>query len=156
MQKEQQVGALSIPRQLEEKGFAIVPGVLTSATMNDVIDRIKAHLAERTGRSGHAMRHLVQLVPAVQKVAESPGVRALVEPVLGPKAFVVRSLFFDKTPEANWKVAWHQDLTIVVRNKIEVPQFFRLVHERWPHACSTADCSARTDAHGAAALGRLQ
>jgi ectoine hydroxylase-related dioxygenase (phytanoyl-CoA dioxygenase family) len=33
------------------------------------------------------------------------------------------SIFFDKTPDANWKVAWHQDLTIAVRQKIEVACF---------------------------------
>jgi hypothetical protein len=24
----------------------------------------------------------------------------------------VRGIFFDKTPAANWPVAWHQDLTL--------------------------------------------
>ncbi len=55
------------------------------------------------------MRNLVPGSSAVRKVADSPPVRKLVEPVLGPNAFVARSLLFDKTAEANWKVAWHQD-----------------------------------------------
>ena len=29
----------------------------------------------------------------------------------------VRAILFDKTPDANWKVAWHQDLTIAVQEK---------------------------------------
>jgi ectoine hydroxylase-related dioxygenase (phytanoyl-CoA dioxygenase family) len=32
-------------------------------------------------------------------------------------------LLFDKTPDANWKVAWHQDLTIAVRERIDVPGY---------------------------------
>jgi ectoine hydroxylase-related dioxygenase (phytanoyl-CoA dioxygenase family) len=43
--------------------------------------------------------------------------------VAGPQAQVVRGIFFDKTPEANWKVAWHQDLTIAVRDKKEIAGF---------------------------------
>jgi ectoine hydroxylase-related dioxygenase (phytanoyl-CoA dioxygenase family) len=43
--------------------------------------------------------------------------------MLGTKARVVRGLLFDKTPDANWKVAWHQDLSIAVRQRIEVPGF---------------------------------
>ena len=35
----------------------------------------------------------------------------------------MRSLFFDKTPDANWKVAWHQDLTIAVQQKMETQDF---------------------------------
>jgi len=32
----------------------------------------------------------------------------------------VRSILFDKTPEENWPVLWHQDLTIAIRQKEEV------------------------------------
>lgn len=37
--------------------------------------------------------------------------------------FPVRALFFDKTPTTNWKVAWHQDLSIAVAEKDDVPGF---------------------------------
>lgn len=33
---------------------------------------------------------------------------------------VIKSIFFDKPPNANWIVNWHQDLTINLRNKKEV------------------------------------
>ncbi len=69
------------------------------------------------------MRNLLALVPAVRALADSPGVRGLVEPVLGDGARPVRGLLFDKTPGANWKVAWHQDLSIAVRARIDVPGF---------------------------------
>ena len=32
----------------------------------------------------------------------------------------VRSILFDKTPDENWPVPWHQDLTISVREREEV------------------------------------
>lgn len=35
----------------------------------------------------------------------------------------VRAIYFDKSPTSNWLVAWHQDLTIAVREKREVPGF---------------------------------
>lgn len=43
--------------------------------------------------------------------------------LIGPDAFPVRAVLFDKTPDANWIVAWHQDRTIVVREKVEVDGF---------------------------------
>jgi ectoine hydroxylase-related dioxygenase (phytanoyl-CoA dioxygenase family) len=103
-------------RQLEEHGFAIVPKVLALSVVVALTEQLEAH-------SGYAMRHLAQVVPAVNEMADSPAVRALVEPVLGSKAFLARSIFFDKTPEANWKVMWHQDLTIAVQRKIGVAGF---------------------------------
>jgi ectoine hydroxylase-related dioxygenase (phytanoyl-CoA dioxygenase family) len=50
-------------------------------------------------------------------------VRALVEPVLGAGCFAVRGVLFDKTPAAPWKVAWHQDLTVAVRARVETEGF---------------------------------
>ena len=35
----------------------------------------------------------------------------------------VRAILFDKTPSANWKVVWHQDLTIAVRERGVVSGF---------------------------------
>ena len=53
----------------------------------------------------------------------SPELMALVEPVLGRGAFAVRGLYFDKTPETNWNLPWHQDLTIAVCERREVEGF---------------------------------
>jgi ectoine hydroxylase-related dioxygenase (phytanoyl-CoA dioxygenase family) len=55
--------------------------------------------------------------------AESKTVRNIVEKFLGKSAKVVRAIYFDKTTEANWKVPWHQDLTISVRQKQETEGF---------------------------------
>jgi ectoine hydroxylase-related dioxygenase (phytanoyl-CoA dioxygenase family) len=100
-------------RELEARGFAVVNEVLPLHVVIAVAEQIATH-------SSHAMRHLARLIPAVKEMADSSAVRSLVEPVLGPKAFLARSIFFDKTPDANWKVAWHQDLTIAVKSKIEL------------------------------------
>jgi ectoine hydroxylase-related dioxygenase (phytanoyl-CoA dioxygenase family) len=47
-------------------------------------------------------------------------VSSLVAPVLGPGARLVRSILFNKGEEANWQVAWHQDLAIAVTERAEV------------------------------------
>ncbi|HZL27635.1 MAG TPA: phytanoyl-CoA dioxygenase family protein [Acidobacteriaceae bacterium] len=49
--------------------------------------------------------------------------REIVSQVLGPEAVVIRSTLFDKTDGANWKVPWHQDVTIAVRERIESEGF---------------------------------
>src|SRR5258708_17056896 len=65
------------------------------------------------------MRDLLREVPEARRLAESAPLRGLVRSVLGPGAFVVRGLLFDKTPEASWGVPWHQDLTIAVKARTE-------------------------------------
>jgi len=43
--------------------------------------------------------------------------------VLGPNARPVRAILFDKSPGTNWSLAWHQDRTIAVRQRIDTPDF---------------------------------
>jgi hypothetical protein len=43
--------------------------------------------------------------------------------LLGAAARPVRAVLFDKTAEANWLVAWHQDRTISVAERVEVDGF---------------------------------
>lgn len=42
---------------------------------------------------------------------------------LGAAAHPVRAILFDKTPETNWSLGWHQDRTIAVIERHNVPGF---------------------------------
>lgn len=42
---------------------------------------------------------------------------------LGPNARPVRAILFDKTSERNWALGWHQDRTIVVRERVGADGF---------------------------------
>lgn len=43
--------------------------------------------------------------------------------ILGPASRPVRAILFDKTAETNWSLAWHQDRTICVRERVAVDGF---------------------------------
>lgn len=116
-----------ITESLRDRGFAIVERVLDE----DGIRLLLAALA-RVGHSESslrvrggifAVRNLLQVVPEVSELAASQTLRQLVEPVLGDNFHPVRGLLFDKVAEANWKVPWHQDVTIAVRSRVEAEGF---------------------------------
>jgi ectoine hydroxylase-related dioxygenase (phytanoyl-CoA dioxygenase family) len=113
---------------LERDGFSIVPSAIGPARVAVLIDAIEDFEAEHPavrekGGSTYAVRRLCELVPAVRELASSRAIRSWVEPILGLSARVVRSLLFDKNPDANWKVPWHQDLTIAVKDRRDVAGF---------------------------------
>lgn len=58
-------------------------------------------------------------VESVHALVRNEAVREVVESELGPGAFACRGILFNKTPSSNWKVVWHQDVTIAVRSRIE-------------------------------------
>jgi ectoine hydroxylase-related dioxygenase (phytanoyl-CoA dioxygenase family) len=109
---------------LETDGFAIVPDVLSAAqveNLREVAARIESDGVSKR-KNVFAIRNLLD-TPEIRRLADSAAVRALVEPVLGPDCFAVRGIFFDKVAGANWKVPWHQDLSIAVQEKVEVAGF---------------------------------
>ena len=42
---------------------------------------------------------------------------------LGPEARPVRAILFDKSPTTNWSLDWHQDRTIAVRQRRDMPGY---------------------------------
>ncbi len=104
-------------------GFAVVPGVLDLLTVDALVDAVDRagplDAVLRRDNDIYGMRDLLRAIPEVRRLASSPALLDLVEPVLGAGAFAVRGLLFDKTTAANWSVPWHQDLTIAVRSRVE-------------------------------------
>ncbi len=119
-------GANEIAGAIESDGFAIVPDVIDEQEISHMLSALKRaeHAAGARRRGGvYAIRNLLVAVPEIGELVDTSLIRPLVEGVIGASCFVVRSILFDKTPEANWKVAWHQDLSIAVRARRDMEGF---------------------------------
>lgn len=102
-----------IAEQIERDGWAVTPPVVPQLEVDRVLADVSSLVVD--GRGG--ARGLFD-VASVRALASSPAVRTVAESVLGARCFAVRALLFDKTPVANWKVVWHQDLTIAVARRV--------------------------------------
>lgn len=113
--------------ELERRGYAIVRNAVDEVTLAQLREQLTLKTSDaatsRRGGSTFGVRDLLNEAPSVKDLSESSAVRTIVERIAGARARVVRGVFFDKTPDANWKVAWHQDLTITVQEKIETEGF---------------------------------
>jgi ectoine hydroxylase-related dioxygenase (phytanoyl-CoA dioxygenase family) len=108
--------------QINTHGFAVHDWIVgddaCAALCEGLAGRTSAHRRDGT----YALRNVLEL-EAVADLARCAAVRDLVEPVLGSDARAVRGIFFDKVPGANWHVPWHQDRSIAVRERVEVPGY---------------------------------
>jgi len=59
----------------------------------------------------------------VSELAHSEPLISAVRPYLPGPPRPVRAIYFNKSSETNWLVAWHQDLTIAVTHQADVPGF---------------------------------
>lgn len=119
----------SYAEKLKTQGFAILGNFIDDAIISELSDPLERinfnHAVSWRGDSAFGIRDLLNVVPAVRDLVHSSHIRNVIDSIAGKDAQVIRAIFFDKTPEANWKVAWHQDLTIAVRQKKEVEGFNR-------------------------------
>ena len=89
-------------------GFAIVPCVFAAPELDGLSRDLEA-LALQRSRAG--ARHLLS-VPAVASLARDPRLTSLACEVLGGDAVPFGATLFDKSDQANWLVAWHQDTAL--------------------------------------------
>jgi ectoine hydroxylase-related dioxygenase (phytanoyl-CoA dioxygenase family) len=108
--------ALIKPPDHITSGFEIIPAVLERHEIADVAASLEEEGLERS-RAGarHLMRHRV-----VHQVAHDPRLVALACRFLGPSAIPFRATLFDKSPDNNWLVVWHQDTALPVRERRDV------------------------------------
>ncbi len=114
----------SLADEVGSRGYAIVPGVLDSDEVGSLIEALQDERIVRStrGEATFGARNLLQ-VKAIADLTTGGMVRDLIEPILGSDAIAVRAVFFDKTPGANWPVAWHQDLSIELANSAELDEW---------------------------------
>lgn len=111
---------MSYIEQLHAEGYSIVEGILGDEAVQRYTDLLSSLPDDRSLRGGR--RNLLG-ISGMRELASSAMLRRLVDPVLGLQAFPVRGILFDKQDGANWKVPWHQDVTIAVKERIECDNY---------------------------------
>ena len=118
--------ASDLKADVSANGFVIVERILSAPDVRGLLsalEQISRATSIRSRGGIFAVRNLLDVCPAVRDLAGSDNIRSLVEPVLGLHFLPVRGILFDKIPGANWKVPWHQDMTIAVGERMEAPGF---------------------------------
>jgi ectoine hydroxylase-related dioxygenase (phytanoyl-CoA dioxygenase family) len=103
--------------EVAEKGFSTIPNVFSSREVADFVDSLQNSSLPRS-RAGirHALRH-----PGVSELARGTKLSEIARGILGDKAVPFRAILFDKSPNSNWLVVWHQDTALPLRDRRDVP-----------------------------------
>src|SRR5436305_11656262 len=96
-------------------GFGIV------RTFISLEERLR--LLKALGSVSSAGRRGILSIEEISSFANSPKLLDLVKEYSSNDGLPVRAIYFDKSAENNWAVAWHQDLTIAVQEHIDVPGY---------------------------------
>lgn len=134
---------------MEAQGYVVVANAIPANVIRDSTCGLEAALAQvpeadgairREGGQLTAARNLIDLFPPCRDLWRVPALTDLLAEVLGPKAGLVRALYFDKPPERTWALPWHQDLSIAVKAHRAVPGFSKPTTKAGvPHLEAPAD-----------------
>ncbi|MEC4091720.1 phytanoyl-CoA dioxygenase family protein [Pseudoalteromonas rubra] len=102
---------------IEKNGFEIHSGFLGNDLINEVITEIESIDCDYPK---HGIRNAEKKLISVKNLVESDLLRDKAKSYLSGNPEVVRVIVFDKTPDKNWLVTWHQDKTISVTDKKEI------------------------------------
>jgi len=110
-----------------EYGFAVINNVFSQKELEEInhvlqnIDTSKENF--RKSEDLFAIRQFLKEVPEIKDLIFNKNIQRVVKEIFGERYFVVKSIYFDKPETSNWYVAYHQDLTISVDKKLDLPDF---------------------------------
>jgi Phytanoyl-CoA dioxygenase (PhyH) len=112
--------------QVTAEGFAIAPSIFSESEIENLIARIEKGKKENPNFKGNkavfAIRNFLKEFPGLETMLMTDEFKRLIAS-FGADYRIVKSIYFDKPPNANWVVNWHQDLTISIKNKLETAGF---------------------------------
>lgn len=110
---------MEIRHQLDQRGFAVAPGVYTEAEIHNILRVIES---VHGSQALFGERRFLQRTPGLLKALMNESLHKLLQDV-APGYFLIKSIYFDKPAVSNWRVNWHQDLSIFVKAKNETYGF---------------------------------
>lgn len=111
---------------LAQQGYQLLENVYTRSELK----KLQSLLAQSTpqapnfrmGKDLFAIRHVTEVIPDLMAYIWNDPLKAIFND-FGKDYRLVKSLYFDKPPQSNWFVFWHQDLTISVKEHIPINGF---------------------------------
>jgi len=101
-----------VEEALTEKGYLILPSVLET----DECDKLVKYIAPLQGQVAGTRNLLVN--PWCKLLAARLSRNLQMVSLLPPNHRAVQCTYFEKSPDRNWRVAFHQDLSIPVKQRV--------------------------------------
>ncbi len=106
--------------EYENNGYFMVKNVINGDEVKSLINSLNVFEKDI---NHYGIRNLMNKLPCIREQALSDPLLSIAKEILGDKAKPIRAVFFDKLPDANWNVAWHQDTSIAVNTKADIAGF---------------------------------
>ncbi len=116
----------SLTEKITTDGFALAKNLFSTVEIAQILNEIerqqKTNANFRVQSEVFAIRCFLQEIPDLRKRIFTDKFQKLIDAHI-PNARLIKSIYFNKPTQANWIVNWHQDLTVLVKEKIDTEGF---------------------------------
>lgn len=114
--------------QINKNGFLVIESIYSTEEIKSLIKIIESVKKDnndnfRQSKDLYAIRNLLNEVPGLLNVVLNSRLKEILSEYFGDTYFPIKGIYFDKPPLSTWFVNWHQDLTISVDRKVDIPGF---------------------------------
>ena len=114
-------------KKLQRRGSAILENLYTQKEVSRMLSIIRRATEVENRFSGNenlfAIRSLLKELPSLKSIIFNTNLCTLIREGFGADYFLTKAIYFDKPPQSNWYVTWHQDVPINVVEKKETAGF---------------------------------
>ncbi|MEO6524063.1 MAG: phytanoyl-CoA dioxygenase family protein [Mucilaginibacter sp.] len=111
-------------QDFDDKGFIIIEDVYTHQEIEQLLTAINSIPVNgstfRKTNNLFAIRQFLNEVPVSRPLIFNDKLKGIIKQLLGDDFFATKAIYFDKPPQSNWFVAYHQDLTISVNKRVDI------------------------------------
>lgn len=111
----------TVKAEVLESGFVVIDELVAADALPALRAEADCILYDSAGRGG--ARNVLRKSALLHELAFNGPPATAAAAILGGQPQPTKLTVFDKTPHANWKVPWHQDLTIAVGARAHVAGF---------------------------------
>ncbi len=118
---------------LRNDGSVVIPNFYSETEIEAI-----SHILETKGKNVSnvdtknlfAIRQLIKQIPELKPLLFNDSLCTLLDQNYGEKCFLTKGIYFNKPSVSNWFVAYHQDLSISVKDKYEAVGYFNWTHKK--------------------------
>lgn len=108
--------------QLNAFGYAQISKLYSESEIELISNCLDSYF-KKEGQELFAIRQLLKTIPELKSLLFTGSLKHILHANFSKEAFLTKAIYFNKPPNSNWFVSYHQDLSISVHEKIDTPSY---------------------------------
>ncbi len=116
-----------------KEGYAILPNFFSEIELEEIASCLEVYGEDRFDENSQhlfAIRQLLSRIPKLKTHLFNSNLKGLLSTYYDKLPVLTKAIYFDKPSASNWFVAYHQDLSISVKDKFDIKGYKNWTHKK--------------------------